>query len=73
MGHKPDMIIQFARYLDDLVKENADFDPIVTAKIKVGLNGRDQEPFFSEHIDLSILPINLSNQYWLNKGPLNLP
>lgn len=55
LARNPDMVLQFAHYLRDLVQTNAGFDPIVTADIKVGLNGRTPVPLTDPKQDLGKL------------------
>jgi hypothetical protein len=52
----PGMILQFAKHLDQLVQSNAGFDPVITAKIEVSLNGREFRPLVDQNLDLSRIP-----------------
>ena len=52
----PGMILQFAKHLDQLVQSNAGFDPIITAKIEVSLNGREFRQLVDQSLDLSRIP-----------------
>ena len=49
----PGMILQFAHFLDRLVKINTDFDPIITSDILVSLNGRPFKTLVDPKLDLS--------------------
>ena len=49
----PGMILLFAHHLDQLVQKNAGFDPIITAKIDVSLNGRQFRRLVDQNVDLS--------------------
>ena len=52
----PGMILLFAQHLDDLVQSNAGFDPIITARIEVSLNGREFRQLVEPNLDLSEIP-----------------
>jgi hypothetical protein len=52
----PDLVLQFVHYIDSLVQSNAGFDPIITAKIEVSLNGRKSRQLVDPNIDLSEIP-----------------
>jgi hypothetical protein len=52
----PGMILQFAKHLDQLVQSNAGFDPIITAKIEVSMNGREFKQLVDQSLDLSRIP-----------------
>ena len=52
----PGMILQFAMHLDQLVQSNAGFDPIITAKIEVSMNGREFRQLVDQNLDLSRIP-----------------
>ena len=52
----PGMILLFAQHLDQLVQSNAGFDPIISTKIEVSLNGREFRPLVDQDLDLSRIP-----------------
>ena len=52
----PGLILLFAKHLDQLVQRNAGFDPIITAKIEVSLNGREFRQLVDQNLDLSRIP-----------------
>ena len=52
----PGMILLFAHHLDDLVQSNAGFDPKITARIEVSLNGREFRELVDPNVDLSEIP-----------------
>ena len=52
----PGMILLFVHHLDKLVQNNAGFDPIITAKIDVSLNGRQFMRLVDQNLDLSKIP-----------------
>ncbi len=53
---KPSMILLFAHHLDQLVQSNAGFDPKITARIEVSLNGREFRELVDPNVDLSEIP-----------------
>ena len=62
---KPDFILQFAHHLDSLVRSNAGFDPIITAKFEVSLNGREFRQLVDPNLDLSEIPEFEPNYLWV--------
>jgi hypothetical protein len=75
MSTRPDMILQFAHYLEDQYKKNFSGDVIVTAESNVTLNGRRSQPLIDPSVDLTeqergfahkdwILPFNEDQQNW---------
>ena len=62
----PGMILLFAHHLDQLVKSNAGFDPIITAKIFVSLNGRQFRELVNPNIDLSKIHAYEPSFNWIN-------
>ena len=61
----PGMILQFAKHLDQLVQSNAGFDPIITAKIEVSMNGREFRQLVDQSLDLSRIPAYEPAFYWI--------
>ena len=61
----PGMILQFAKHLDQLVQSNAGFDPIITAKIEVSLNGREFRQLVDPNLDLSRIPAYQPAYSWI--------
>ena len=61
----PGMILLFAKHLDQLVQRNAGFDPIITAKIEVSLNGREFRQLVDQSLDLSRIPAYESAFRWI--------
>jgi len=53
LQYKPDMIVQFGKYLKDLVKSHSGFDPIIRVAVEVSLNGRDFQPYTNPNLDIS--------------------
>ena len=64
MGN-PRTMLQFAHHLDHLVQSNAGFDPIITAKIEVSLNGRKSRQLVDPNIDLSEIPVFERSFLWV--------
>ena len=62
---KPDFVLQFAHQLDSLVKINAGFDPIITAKIEVSNNGREFRELVDPNLDLSEIPAYEPSFRWI--------
>jgi len=75
MSTRPDMILQFAHYLEDQYQKKFSGDVIVTAESNVTLNGRRSQPLIDPTVDLTeqqrgfahkdwILPFNEDQQNW---------
>jgi vitamin K-dependent gamma-carboxylase len=62
----PGMILQFVKHLDQLVQSNVGFDPIITARIEVSLNGRGFRPLVDRNLDLSRIPDYEPAFHWIN-------
>ena len=65
MMGKPDFVLQFAHYLDYLVKSNAGFDPIITSRFEVSINGREPKALVDPNLDLSEIPKFERNYLWV--------
>ena len=61
----PTLLLQFAHHLDSLVQKNADFDPIITAKYEVSINGRKFRELVDPNVDLSEIPKFTPNYLWI--------
>ena len=61
---KPVELLQFVHYLDSLVQSNAGFDPIITAKFEVSINGREFRDMVDPNLDLSEIPKFAPNYLW---------
>ena len=61
----PGMILLFVHHLDQLVQSNARFDPIITAKIEVSLNGRPFRELVDPNLDLSEIPAYEPSYRWI--------
>ena len=62
---KPDFLLQFAHHLDSLVRSNAGFDPIITAKFEVSINGREFRELVDPNLDLSEIPSYEPSYRWI--------
>ena len=64
MGN-PRLLLQFVHHLDHLVQSNAGFDPIITARFEVSLNGREFRDMVDPNVDLSEIPKFAPNYLWV--------
>jgi hypothetical protein len=61
----PTLVLQFVHHLDRLVQNNAGFDPIITARFEVSLNGREFRELVDPNVDLSEIPKFAPNYLWV--------
>jgi len=61
----PRLLLQFVHHLDHLVQKNAGFDPIITARFEVSLNGREFRYLVDPNVDLSEIPKFAPNYLWV--------
>ena len=61
----PTLVLQFVHHLDRLVQNNAGFDPIITARFEVSLNGREFRELVDPNVDLSEIPAFTPNYLWV--------
>ncbi len=64
MGN-PRTMLQFVHHLDQLVKSNAGFDPIITVKYEISLNGREPRALVDPNLDLSNIPAYEPSYNWI--------
>ena len=70
MATQPDMILQFAHYLDSHYRKQGVVDPEVRARVYVTLNGKGSRPFVDSTVDLSLEKESLTARTWvLPDGP----
>ncbi|WP_372635366.1 HTTM domain-containing protein [Fodinibius sp.] len=69
MSTRPDMILQFAHYLEDEYQETFSGDVEVTVESKVTLNGRRSQPIIDPTVDLTEQERGLTHKEWIL--PLN--
>ena len=65
LARNPDMILQYAHYIRDLVIKNAGFTPELLATIKVGINGREYRYLLKPNLDLSKLTTFEESYKWV--------
>ena len=65
LARNPDMILQYAHYIRDLVIKNAGFTPELFATIKVGINGREYKYLLKPNLDLSKLTTFEESYKWV--------
>ena len=61
----PTLFLQFVHHIDQLVKKNAGFDPIISAKYEVSINGREYRDLVDPNLDLSDIPKFEPNYLWV--------
>ena len=61
----PVMVLQFAHYLDYLVRANGGFDPKITANVEVSINGRGFRQMVDPNLDLSEIPKFKTTYLWM--------
>ena len=64
MGN-PRTMLQFVHHLDQLVKSNAGFDPIIKANYEISLNGREPRALVDPAIDLTKIPVFEPSYRWV--------
>ena len=62
----PVMVLQFAHYLDYLVRANGGFDPEITANVEVSINGREFRQMVDPNLDLSEIPKFETTYLWMS-------
>ena len=65
LAGNPGMILLFVHHLDRLVQSNAGFDPKISAKIEVSLNGRPFRALIDPNLDLSEIPPYQPSFHWI--------
>ena len=66
MPTQPDMILQFAYYLQDKWKQQYGLrDVEIRVNNYVSLNGREPAPMVNPSLDLTIIPRNLQHADWI--------
>ena len=65
MPSRPDMILQFAHYLDRVYREQGYGDVEVRARVAASLNGRPRQLLIDPDVDLSAQPRNLRPAPWI--------
>jgi hypothetical protein len=65
MSTQPDMILQFAHFLEEKYRSNGIADPIVRAEAYVTLNGRGTRPFIDDRVDLTKVRNSFRHKDWI--------
>jgi len=69
MSYQPDMLLQYAQYLNDYYKRDGLKEPVVTAEVYVTLNGRPSQLLFDPNLNLAEMSDTWSPKTWLNPYP----
>lgn len=72
MSTQPDMILQFAHYLEEFYQKNGIENPKITAETYVSLNGSISESFIDPSKDLTELNRGFENKNWILPAPQKL-
>jgi len=65
MSTQPDLILQFAHYLEDQFKKEGIVDPAIYVQSWVSVNGRGSRLFIDPDIDLTTVSDNWKNKTWV--------
>jgi hypothetical protein len=65
MSTQPDMILQYAHFLEDEYKKRGLSDPVIKAESYVTLNGSGSRPFIDSTVDLSKEKESFSPKKWI--------
>jgi len=65
MATQPDMIVQFAHYLEEIYREIGMADPVITADVQVTLNGQPSKTFINPTVDLTEVENNWKHKDWI--------
>ena len=65
MATQPDMILQYAQFLEEKFSEQGIVNPTVKAKVYVSLNGRPSKLFIDPNTDLTLQEDTWSNKNWI--------
>jgi len=64
IGRNPDMVLQFAHHLRDLIRQNAGFTPKILFTLKVAINGREYVDQVPPELDLGkVRPFTPAHQW----------
>ncbi|WP_375561066.1 HTTM domain-containing protein [Bernardetia sp. OM2101] len=66
MAFQPDMILQYAHFLEEKYKTKENPNPIIRAEVYVTLNGRRSQLFFDPNFDLSEIEDSFLEKKWIN-------
>ncbi|MEM1125965.1 MAG: HTTM domain-containing protein [Bacteroidota bacterium] len=65
MAQQPDLILQFAHYLEDYYRTQGLDDVVITAESYVTLNGRRSRPYIDPTVDLTEVRPSLAPKTWI--------
>ena len=65
MATQPDLILQFAHFLEKQYREQGLGDVAITAESYVTLNGRRSRPFIDSTIDLTTVCPGFGHKTWI--------
>ena len=65
MSTQPDMILQFAHFLEEKLIQQGIADPEVRAEVYVNLNGRGSRLFLDPKIDLTLINDGFQHKNWV--------
>jgi hypothetical protein len=65
MAFQPDMILQFAHYLESYYREKGFEDPIVRCESWVTMNGERSELIVDPHRDLTEIEDSFKHKNWI--------
>lgn len=65
MSTQPDMLLQFAHYLEDQYQKQGMNDVKITAETHVTLNGRRGQPMIDPNVDLTEIKRGLAHKDWI--------
>lgn len=65
MSSRPDMILQFAHYLRDHIRESRGMEVEVRVEAEASLNGRQVQRLIDPSVDLAQEPRNLAHARWI--------
>ena len=65
MATQPDMLVQYAEFLEREYKEKGMIDPVITADVYVTLNGQPSKRFIDPETDLTEVKSDWSHKEWI--------
>nr|HAD52266.1 HTTM domain-containing protein [Algoriphagus sp.] len=65
MSTQPDMILQFAHFLEDSLKKQGISKPEIRAEVYVSLNGRGSQLFLDPNKDLTQIKDSFAPKNWI--------
>jgi hypothetical protein len=69
IGRNPDMVLQFAHHLRNLIRTNAGFTPKIFFTLKVAINGREYVDLVPPDLDLGTVPPFTPAHKWVIPYP----